>query len=223
MGRGFLGKQSGDWTSLRPGGRRFRFSQSGLKLCAENPYLESIQILAVFVNDGCSVVHDAVTGHHPRATAHVRHGGREVQVQGRVRCHSDLDRPRPLVHHLVEANLEHLVGPQVTARQHDSVVKIIQSTANDRNFRRSVHFSSTRLFRHVAQTTVSGFRVLGKQRSVSLFSPFSMEQNFTKKLFCSVLQMYILRSVSSSLSIDDSSVCATMHVKCQFLDILAFV
>lgn len=38
---------------------------------------------------------------------------------------ADLYRPRPLVHHLVDAHLEHFVGVQRAIAEHDSVIEVV--------------------------------------------------------------------------------------------------
>lgn len=45
-----------------------------------------------------------------------------------MRCDADFDGTRPLVHHLVDANLEHLVGAQRPAAQDHAVVEVIGRT-----------------------------------------------------------------------------------------------
>lgn len=42
-----------------------------------------------------------------------------------MRCDADFDGARPLVHHLVDANLEHLIGAQRPAAQDHAVVEVI--------------------------------------------------------------------------------------------------
>ena len=84
--------------------------------------------MSVLVQDGGSVVHDAVPRHHPRARAQVGHGGGQLQVRRVVRRHADLDGARPLVHHLVDADLEHLVGAERPAAQHHAVVEVVGRT-----------------------------------------------------------------------------------------------
>ena len=46
-----------------------------------------------------------------------------------MRGHADLDGARPLVHHLVDAHLEHLVGVQRAAAQDHAVIEVVRSTA----------------------------------------------------------------------------------------------
>ena len=43
-----------------------------------------------------------------------------------MRGHADLNGARPLVHHLVDADLEHLVGAQRPAAQHHAVVEVVR-------------------------------------------------------------------------------------------------
>lgn len=43
--------------------------------------------------------------------------------------HADLDGAGPLVHHLVDTHLEHLVGTQRAAAQDHTVVKVVRRTA----------------------------------------------------------------------------------------------
>lgn len=57
--------------------------------------------------------------------AQVGHGGGQLQVRRVVRCDADFDGTRPLVHHLVDANLEHLVGAQRAAAKDHAVVEVI--------------------------------------------------------------------------------------------------
>lgn len=45
-----------------------------------------------------------------------------------MRRDSDFDGARPLVHHLVDANLEHLVGAERPAAQDHAVVEVISRT-----------------------------------------------------------------------------------------------
>lgn len=60
--------------------------------------------------------------------AQVGHGGGQLQVCRVVRCDADFDGARPLVHHLVDANLEHLIGAQRPAAQDHAVVEVISRT-----------------------------------------------------------------------------------------------
>lgn len=48
-----------------------------------------------------------------------------------MRGHADLYRPRPLVHHFVDAHLEHFVGVQRAITEHNSVIKVICRTVAD--------------------------------------------------------------------------------------------
>ena len=60
--------------------------------------------------------------------AQVGHGGRQLQVGGVVRGHANLDGARPLVHHLVDAHLEHLVGAEGPAAQDHAMVEVVRRT-----------------------------------------------------------------------------------------------
>ena len=51
-----------------------------------------------------------------------------------MRCDTDLDGARPLVHHLVDADLEHLVGAQGPAAQDHAVVEVISRTVEVETF-----------------------------------------------------------------------------------------
>lgn len=60
--------------------------------------------------------------------AQVGHGGGQLEVGGVVGGDADLDGASPLVHHLVDANLEHLPVPQGPAAQHHAVVEVVGGT-----------------------------------------------------------------------------------------------
>lgn len=48
-----------------------------------------------------------------------------------MRSNANLNRPRPLVHHFVDAHLEHFVGVQWAVAEHDSVIKVVCRTVPD--------------------------------------------------------------------------------------------
>lgn len=45
--------------------------------------------------------------------------------------HANLNRARPLVHHFVDAHLEHFVGVQRAIAEHNSVIKVVCRTVQD--------------------------------------------------------------------------------------------
>ncbi len=63
-----------------------------------------------------------------------------------MRCDADFDGTRPLVHHLVDANLEHLIGAQRPAAQDHAVVKVI-SGAVKAALLTLVFFTATSIFK----------------------------------------------------------------------------
>ena len=96
-------------------------------------HLQPVQVVAVLVDDGGSVVHHAVARHHPGAGADVGHGGGEVQALRRVECDANLDGARPLVHHLVQAHLKHLAVTQRSGGHHHAVVEVVDGAEQSKN------------------------------------------------------------------------------------------
>ena len=95
-------------------------------------YLKSVQILSVHVDHRRPIMHYPRSRHHPRPWPHVGHGGRKVKVIGWMQSYPDLDGPRPLVHHLVYMNFKQFLWTEGSTGQHHAVVKVIQSTENQR-------------------------------------------------------------------------------------------
>lgn len=57
--------------------------------------------------------------------AQVGHGGGQLQICRVVCCHADFNGACPFVYHLVNTDLEHLVGAQWPAAQHHTMVKVV--------------------------------------------------------------------------------------------------
>lgn len=51
-----------------------------------------------------------------------------------MRCDANFYGSRPLVHHLVDANLEHLIGAERPVAQHHAVIKVIGRTGKTNIF-----------------------------------------------------------------------------------------
>lgn len=60
--------------------------------------------------------------------AQVGHGGGQLEVGRVVGGDTNLDGASPLVHHLVDAHLEHLSVPQGSAAQHHAVIEVVGGT-----------------------------------------------------------------------------------------------
>lgn len=85
---------------------------------------------AVVVENGDSVVHDAVGGHHVGVeSGHVGHGGREVEI-GRVGgAHADLQRARPLRHRALQLHREDFAGTERSVGEDHAVIEIVLRAA----------------------------------------------------------------------------------------------
>lgn len=93
------------------------------------PHLQTIQVLAVLLQDCDSVVHDAIPGHHPRPRPNIGHCEGELQVVRTVRRHPDLNGARPLGNHALETHLEEFVRSEGAPSEDHAVVKVLGRTA----------------------------------------------------------------------------------------------
>ena len=63
-----------------------------------------------------------------------------------MRRHADLDGARPLIHHLVDAHLEHFIGAQRTTAQDHTMVEVVRRTVQGKRKLKTVEtigFSGT--------------------------------------------------------------------------------
>lgn len=63
--------------------------------------------------------------------AQVGHGGGQLQIRRVVRRHADFNGACPFVYHLVNTDLEHLVGAQWPVAQHHTMVKVVSCTGGE--------------------------------------------------------------------------------------------